>query len=74
MRNLNITANEINDDLNMVEAWAHLRKISFIADTMKQAQEVKFSMKISKPNYPDIIFKGNPVKKGLLPKTLGNVF
>lgn len=74
MRNLNTTANEINNDLNMVEALPHLRKISFTPDPKKLAQEVKFSMKINKPNYPDIIFKGNPVEKGLLPKAYGNVF
>ena len=32
-------------------------------DSLRQAQEVTFSWKRNRPNHPDIIFNGNPVKK-----------
>ena len=41
-------------------------------DSLRHAQEVTFSWKRNRPNHPDIIFNGNPVKK-LLPEICGNV-
>ena len=38
---------------------------------MKQAQEVIFSRERNKPHHPNIIFNGNPVKKGSYQKHLG---
>ena len=71
MRDLNISVNEINDDLKKIEAWAHQWKMSFNPDPLKQAQEVIFSWKRNKPHHPDIIFNGNPVKKSSSQKHLG---
>ena len=45
VRDLNTSANEINDDLKKIEAWAHQWKMSFNPDPSKQAQEVTFSRK-----------------------------
>ena len=71
VRDLNTSANEINDDLKNIEAWAHEWKVSFNPDPLKQAQEVIFSLKRNKPHHPDIIFNGNPVKKSSSQKHLG---
>ena len=65
VRDLNTYANEINDDLKKIEAWAHQWKKSFNPDPLKQAQEVILSRKKNKSHHPDIIFNRNPVKKAL---------
>ena len=72
VRDLNTSANEINDDLKKIEAWAHQWKMSLNPDPSKQSQELIFSRNRNKPHHPDIIFNGNPVKK-FLQKTFGNV-
>ena len=71
VRDLNISAIEINDDLKKTEAWAHQWKMSFNPDSLKQAQEVIFLRKRNKPHHPDILFNGNPVKEGSYQKHLG---
>ena len=71
MRDLNNSANEINDDLKKIEAWADQSKMSFNPDPLNQAQEFIFSRKRNKPDHPDIIFNGNPVKKCSSQKHLG---
>ena len=65
VRDLNTSANEINDNLKKIGAWAYQWKMSFNPDPLKQAQEVTFSQKRNKPHHSDIIFNGNPVKKVL---------
>ena len=40
-------------------------------DSLRQAQEVTFSWKRNRPNHPDIIFNGNPVKKNFCQKHVG---
>ena len=67
LRDLNTYANEINDDLKKIEAWAHKWRMSFNLHPLKQGREVIFSRKRNKPCHPEIIFSGNPVK------TFGNV-
>ena len=63
VRDLNISVNEINDDLKKVEVWVHQWKMSFNPDPLNQAQEVICSRKRNTPHHPDIIFNDNPVKK-----------
>ena len=65
VHDLNVSANEINGDLKEIEAWAHKWRISFNLDLLKQAQELIFSRKKSKPHHPDLIFNDNPIKKAL---------
>ena len=67
---LSTSANEINDDLKKIEAWAHHWKMSFNPDPLKQVQGVIFSRKRNKTHHPDIVFNGNPVKK-VLTKNIG---
>ena len=45
--------------------------MSFNLDPLKQAQEVLFSNKVTKKNYPNIIFNGNTVQKSAYQKHLG---
>ena len=71
VRDLNISAIEINDDLKKIEAWAHQWKMSFNSDPLRQAQEVICSWKRNKPHHPEIIFNGNPVKKSSYENHLG---
>ena len=42
VRDLTTSANEINDDLKKIKAWAHQCKMSFNLDPWKQTQEVIF--------------------------------
>ena len=39
-RDLNTSANEINDDLKMIEVWSPQWKMGFNPDPLKHAQEV----------------------------------
>ena len=71
MRDLNASANQINDDLKKIAGWAHQWRMSFDPDTSKQAQEVMFSRKRNKPHHPDVIFNRNPVKTALTKKIWG---
>ena len=73
VRDLNASANEINDDLKMIEAWTHQLKMRYNLDPLKQAQEVIFSRKRNKPHHLDIIFNGNPLKK-VFPKNIWACF
>ena len=70
VRDVNTSANEINDDFKKIEAWTQQGKMSFNPDPLKQSQEVIFSRKRNKPHHPDIIFTGNPVKKSSYQKHL----
>ena len=41
----NVTAVELNEDLNQISMWAHQWKMSFNPEPTKQAIEVLFSQK-----------------------------
>ena len=43
---LNVTANQINNNLHNISTWTYQCKINFNPDTSKQAQEVLFSRKV----------------------------
>ena len=45
---INISANELNDDLQKISEWDFKWKMSFSPDLNKQAQEVIFSWKFIK--------------------------
>ena len=57
----NISANELNNDLQKISEWAYKWKMSFNPDLNKQAQEVIFSRKLNKPSHPKIVFDSVPV-------------
>ena len=69
--NPEISANDLNDDLDVIHKWTHQWKLEFNPDPTKQVTEVLFSCKTSKPNHPQIIFNGTAVAKMNGQKYLG---
>ena len=59
----NITANDLNHDLNVISAWAYQWKLEFNPDPLKQATEVLFTCKKIPPIHPQIFFNGIAVAK-----------
>ena len=51
VHNVNTSEDEVNYDLVKINKWACQWKISFNPDTIKQAQEVIFTTKISKKHH-----------------------
>ena len=65
------TANELNQDLQTINIWAHQWKLSFNPDINKQAVEVLFSHKIKKTIHPPIYFNNAEVVRVKEHKHLG---
>ena len=57
----NISANELNRDLQKISEWAYKWKMSFSLDLNKQAQEIIFSRKLNKPFHPKNFLNNAPV-------------
>ena len=66
-----ISANDLNHDLDLIHQWAHQWKLEFNPDPTKQATEVLFSCKKSKPSHPQLYFNGTVVSKVEEQKHLG---
>ena len=66
-----LSAKNLNDDLNRINNWAFQWKMSFNPDPNKQAQKVLFSRKIQKSSQPSLIFNNNIVTQSLTQKHLG---
>ena len=60
----------LNNDHTRILEWAYRWKTSFNLDPSKQAQEVLFSIKVTKTNHLNIIFNGNTIKKVPIKRTL----
>ena len=69
----NISAQILNEDLELINKWAYEWKTSFNPDVTKQAQEVIFSRKTSKYNHPNLRFNNSIVQKVNYQKHLGLV-
>ena len=67
----NISANDLNHDLDIINRWAHQWKLEFNPDPLKQATEVLFSCKNNAHNNPQINFNGTVVAKVEEQKHLG---
>ena len=67
----NITAMDLNHDLEVISNWAHQWKLEFNPDPSKIATEVLFSCKKSTVNHPPLIFHGTVVAKVEHQKHLG---
>ena len=63
LKNPEISANDLNRDLDFIRQWADQWKLEFTPDSTKQATEVLFSCKKSSSNHPQIIFNGTVVAK-----------
>ena len=66
-----ISANDLNHDLDAIRQWADQWKLEFNPDPTKQATEVLFSCKISTPYHPQLTFNGTVVAKKKEQKHLG---
>ena len=66
-----LSAKNLNDDLNRINNWTFQWKMSFNPDSNKQAQEVLFSRKIQKSSQLSLIFNNNIVTQSLIQKHLG---
>ena len=71
VKNPELSANDLNHDLDVIHQWAHQWKLEFNPDPTKQATEVLFSCKTSNPNHPQIMFNGTVVAKMNEQKHLG---
>ena len=56
-----LSANDLNHDLYVIQQWAYQWKMEFNPDPTKQAMEVLFSCKKSKPTHPPLVFNGSVV-------------
>ena len=71
----NVSANELNHDLKLINDWAYQWKMSFNPDVNKQAVEVLFSQ-INKAQVhppPPLLFNGNEILKVNEHKHLGMI-
>ena len=59
----NISASELNHDLELINQWAHQWKMAFNPDPTKQATEMLFSCKRNNVDHPPLFFNGFPVKR-----------
>ena len=71
VKDLVISADDLNHDLDIIYQWAHQWKMEFNPDHTKQATEILFSCKKVSPIHPQLIFNGTVVKKVNEQKHLG---
>ena len=71
VKNPEMSANDLNHDLDVIRQWGHQWKLEFNPDPTKQATEVLFSCKKSSPNHPQKMFNGTVVAKMNDQKYLG---
>ena len=62
---------DLNYDLNRVREWAFQWKMGFNPEPSKQAQEVIFTRKLQKKDYPPLYFNDSSVKETCTQKHLG---
>ena len=67
----NLTAVDLNHDLDVINKWAHQWKLEFNPDPLKQATEIIFSCKKTTVIHPKIFFNGTAVTKVKGHKHLG---
>ena len=65
------SANNLNNNLEMILNWAFQRKMNFNPDPTKQAQEVIFSRKTIKLPQPSLAFSNAEVTQSIYQKHLG---
>ena len=72
VRDIAASTEELNNDLRNISKWAYVKMENGInPDLAKQAQEVIFSRKLSKPVYPSLIFNNSQVSQTESQKHLG---
>ena len=58
---VDISANKLNRDLEIISIWAYQWKMQFNPDKNKQAIQVIFSQKMDTPVHPPLFFNGSEV-------------
>ena len=71
VHDVDLSAKQLNDDLNKISEWAFQWKMAFHPDLSKQAQEIIFSRKIHKISHPKVNFNNSPVVQSTYQKHLG---
>ena len=71
VKNVNLSTDQLNSDLEKISNWAHQWKMSFNPDPKKQAQEVIFSRKRVKDCHPSVFFNDTIVERSTNQKHLG---
>ena len=66
-----LSASDLNQDLHTIQQWAHQWKLEFNPDPTKQATEVQFSCKTGTINHPQLTFNACVVPKVNEHKHLG---
>ena len=56
-----VSAMDLNYDLNVISTWAYQWKMAFNPDPTKQATEVLFTNKKKAVDHPDLVFDNKPV-------------
>ena len=56
MKNVNLSTDQLNSDLQKISNWAHQWKMTFNPDPKKQAQKVIFSRKRVEDCHPSFFF------------------
>ena len=74
MNDPSISANELNKDLELIPEWACKWEMSFNPDKNRQAQEVAFSRKQSKPKHSQLLFNKTPAAYSSSQKHLGIIW
>ena len=70
---VDIAANKVNRDLEIIAIWAYQWKMHFNPDKNKQAIQVKFSQKRDTPVHPPLFFNGFEVVTKTEHKHLGMI-
>ena len=71
IQNKQLSAQNLNEDLNKIKLWAFQWKMSFNPDPSKQAEEAISSRKLQKSVYPSLHFNNIPVTQSTTQKHLG---
>ena len=70
---VDIAADKLNRDLDIISNWAHQWKMQFNPDINKQAIQVIFSQKKGTVDHPSIFFNGSEIAVKLEDKHLGMI-
>ena len=65
------SANDLNEDLELINYWAFQWKMNFNPDSTKQAHEVIFSRKAIEIYHPPLVFDNTSVSQSSSQKHLG---
>ena len=71
VKNVNLSTDQLNSDVEKISNWAHQWKKSFNPDPKKQAQEVICSRKRVKDCHPSVFFNDTIVERSTSQKHLG---